>query len=164
MIGLAGLIIRVVEDQAPDGGQERVDVVISDTVPPVRVSKKTSIASCATSSTMRSGTRRRTSGSPSPSASTPMTSLSECETEDRGSIPTNETGSSTASTRSISPPLGRSAVSGWDLYLPARGGTTRGAYLARPIRAPGSVFAVRLPTAQGAERQTADIVSVVPSA
>ncbi|HET7928832.1 MAG TPA: HAMP domain-containing sensor histidine kinase, partial [Actinomycetota bacterium] len=35
-IGLAGLITRLVEDESYDDGRERVDVVISDTVPPVR--------------------------------------------------------------------------------------------------------------------------------
>src|SRR4029450_9331078 len=34
-IGLAGLISRVVEDEAHEDGRERIDVVISDTVPPV---------------------------------------------------------------------------------------------------------------------------------
>jgi signal transduction histidine kinase len=35
-IGLAGLITRLVEDEAYGDGRERIDVVISDTVPPVR--------------------------------------------------------------------------------------------------------------------------------
>ena len=35
-IGLAGLIARLVEDEAYGEGRERIDVVISDTVPPVR--------------------------------------------------------------------------------------------------------------------------------
>ena len=34
-IGLAGLISRVVEDEPHEDGRERIDVVISDTVPPV---------------------------------------------------------------------------------------------------------------------------------
>ena len=34
-IGLAGLISRMVEDEASGDGRERIDVVISDTVPPV---------------------------------------------------------------------------------------------------------------------------------
>ena len=107
MIGLAGLIIRIVEDEAPDGGQERVDVVISDKVPPVLGVEEDVyriVRNLIDNALKYSPTNER---SPSPSASTPTTSLSACGAKDRGSIPTNKTGSSTASIRSISPPLGR---------------------------------------------------------
>ena len=161
-IGLAGLITRLVEDEAYGDGRERVDVVISDTVPPVLGIEEDVyriLRNLIDNALKYSPANKRVTVTVGVDADDVVVRV-----HDRGPgiALTNETGSSTASTRSISRTHGESAVSGWGSISAARAAERLGAriWLDRSD-ASGSVFAVRLPTTDRTGRETADVVTVI---
>ena len=165
MIGLAGLIIRVVEDQAPDGGQERVDVVISDTVPPVLGVEEDVyriVRNLIDNALKYSPTNERVTVSVGVDADDVVIRVrdrgSGIDPDQRDRIFDRFYQVDQAATR-------QAGGAGRGPSICQRAAERLGAriWLDRSD-ASGSVFAVRLPTAQSAERQTADIVSVVASA
>ena len=164
MIGLAGLIIRAVEDQAPDDGQERVDVVISDKVPPVMGVEEDVyriVRNLIDNALKYSPTNERVTVSVGVDADDVVIRVrdrgSGIDPYQRDRIFDRFYQVDQSATRQV-------GGVGMGLYICQRAAERLGAriWLERSD-ASGSVFAVRLPTAQGAERQTADIVSVVAS-
>jgi signal transduction histidine kinase len=163
-IGLAGLISRVVEDQTPDGGQERVDVVISDTVPPVLGVEEDVyriVRNLIDNALKYSPTNERVTVSVGVDADDVVIRV-----HDRGTgIDPDQQDRIFERFYQVDQSATRQVGGvGMGLYICQRAAERLGAriWLDRSD-ASGSVFAVRLPTAESTERQTADIASVVAS-
>jgi signal transduction histidine kinase len=163
-IGLAGLISRVVEDQTPDGGQERVDVVISDKVPPVLGVEEDVyriVRNLIDNALKYSPTNERVTVSVGVDTDDVVIRVHDRGTgidpDQQDRIFDRFYQVDQSATRQI-------GGVGMGLYICQRAAERLGArvWLDRSD-ASGSVFAVRVPTTQGAERQTADIVSVAAS-
>ena len=164
-IGLAGLISRVVEDEAHEDGRERIDVVISDTVPPVLGIEEDVyriVRNLIDNALKYSPENQRVTVTVGVDADDVVVRVQDrgpgIDPDQRDRIFDRFYQVDQSATRQV-------GGVGMGLYICQRAAERLGAriWLDRSD-ASGSVFAVRLPTAQGAERQTADIVSVVPSA
>ena len=166
VIGLAGLIIRVVEDEAPDGGPERIDVVISDKVPPVLGVEEDVYR------IVRNLIDNALKYSPANERVTVTVSVGVdaddvvVRVHDRGSgIDPDQRDRIFDRFYQVDQSATRQVGGvGMGLYISQRAAERLGAriWLDRSD-ASGSVFAVRLPTAEGTEHETADIVTVVAS-
>jgi signal transduction histidine kinase len=163
-IGLAGLITRVVEDEAPDGGQERIDVVISDKVPPILGVEEDVyriVRNLIDNALKYSPTNERVTVSIGVDADDVVIRVQDrgsgIDPDQRDRIFDRFYQVDQSATRQV-------GGVGVGLYICQRAAERLGAriWLDRSD-ASGSVFAVRLPTAEGTERQTADIVTVVSS-
>jgi signal transduction histidine kinase len=161
MIGLAGLIIRAVEDQAPDDGHERVDVVISDKVPPVLGVEEDVyriVRNLIDNALKYSPTNERVTVSVGVDADDVVIRVrdrgSGIDPDQRDRIFERFYQVDQSATRQV-------GGVGMGLYICQRAAERLGArvWLDRSD-ASGSVFAVRLPTAQGTERQTGDMTVV----
>jgi len=164
MIGLAGLIIRVVEDEALDGGQERIDIMISDTVPPVLGVEEDVyriVRNLIDNALKYSPASERVTVSVGVDADDVVIRVrdrgSGIDPDQRDRIFDRFYQVDQSATRQV-------GGVGMGLYICQRAAERLGArvWLDRSD-ASGSVFAVRLPTAEGTERETADIVTVVAS-
>jgi two-component system phosphate regulon sensor histidine kinase PhoR len=163
-IGLAGLITRLVEDEAYGDGRERIDVVISDTVPPVPGIEEDVyriVRNLIDNALKYSAANERVTVTVGVDADDVVVRVHDrgpgIDPDQRDRIFDRFYQVDQSATRQV-------GGVGMGLYICQRAAERLGArvWLDRSD-ASGSVFAVRLPTAQGTERQTADIVTVVAS-
>ena len=133
-IGLAGLITRVVEDEAHGDGRERIDVVISDTVPPVLGIEEDVyriVRNLIDNALKYSPENQRVTVTVGVDADDVVVRVQRSRAGDR-SRPTRQDLRPLLPGRSIGHTASRWCRDG-PLYLPARRGTTGGAHLARPV-------------------------------
>ncbi len=163
-IGLAGLISRVVEDEAHEDGRERIDVVISDTVPPVLGVEEDVyriVRNLIDNALKYSPENQRVTVTVGVDADDVVVRVQDrgpgIDPDQRDRIFDRFYQVDQSDTRQV-------GGVGMGLYICRRAAERLGAriWLDRSD-ASGSVFAVRLPTADHAGHQTADIVTVIAS-
>ena len=163
-IGLAGLISRVVEDEAHEDGRERIDVVISDTVPPVLGNEEDVyriVRNLIDNALKYSAENQRVTVTVGVDADDVVVRVQDrgpgIDPDQRDRIFDRFYQVDQSDTRQV-------GGVGMGLYICRRAAERLGAriWLDRSD-ASGSVFAVRLPTAYNAGHQTADIVTVIAS-
>jgi signal transduction histidine kinase len=163
-IGLAGLISRVVEDEAHEDGGERIDVVISDRVPPVLGVEEDVyriVRNLIDNALKYSPENQRVTVTVGVDADDVLVRVQDrgpgIDPDKRDRIFDRFYQVDQSDTRRV-------GGVGMGLYICRRAAERLGAriWLDRSD-ASGSVFAVRLPTADHAGRQTADIVTVIAS-
>jgi two-component system, OmpR family, phosphate regulon sensor histidine kinase PhoR len=163
-IGLAGLISRVVEDEAHEDGRERIDVVISDTVPPVLGNEEDVyriVRNLIDNALKYSPENQRVTVTVGIDADDVVVRVQDrgpgIDPDQRDRIFDRFYQVDQSDTRQV-------GGVGMGLYICRRAAERLGAriWLDRSD-ASGSVFAVRLPTADHAADQSADIVTVIAS-
>ena len=161
-IGLAGLITRMVEDEAYGDGRERIDVVISDTVPPVLGVEEDVyriLRNLIDNALKYSPANQRVTITVGVDADDVVVRVHDrgpgIDADQRDRIFDRFYQVDQSDTRRV-------GGVGMGLYICRRAAERLGAriWLDRSD-ASGSVFAVRLPTADRREHQTADIVTVI---
>jgi two-component system OmpR family sensor kinase len=161
-IGLAGLISRVVEDEAHEDGRGRIDVVISDTVPPVLGIEEDVyriVRNLIDNALKYSPENQRVKVTVGVDADDVVVRVQDrgpgIDPDQRDRIFDRFYQVDQSDTRRV-------GGVGMGLYICRRAAERLGAriWLDRSD-ASGSVFAVRLPTADHAGRQAADIVTVI---
>jgi signal transduction histidine kinase len=161
-IGLAGLISRVVEDEAHEDGRGRIDVVISDTVPPVLGIEEDVyriVRNLIDNALKYSPENQRVKVTVGVDADDVVVRVQDrgpgIDPDQRDRIFDRFYQVDQSDTRRV-------GGVGMGLYICRRAAERLGAriWLERSD-ASGSVFAVRLPTADHKGRQTADIVTVI---
>ena len=165
VIGLAGLITRVVEDEAHGGGQERIDMVISDTVPPVLGIEEDVyriVRNLIDNALKYSPANQRVTVSVGVDADDVVVRVHDrgpgIDPDQRERIFDRFYQVDQSNTRRV-------GGVGMGLYICRRAAERLGGHIwLDRSDASGSVFAVRLPAAYGTGRQTADIVTVIASA
>jgi signal transduction histidine kinase len=163
-IGLAGLISRVVEDEAHEDGRERIDVVISDTVPPVLGNEEDVyriVRNLIDNALKYSPENQRVTVTVGVDADDVVVRVQDrgpgIDPDQRDRIFDRFYQVDQSDTRQV-------GGVGMGLYICRRAAERLGARLwLDRSDASGSVFAVRLPTADHAGSQTADIVTVIAS-
>jgi signal transduction histidine kinase len=163
-IGLAGLITRLVEDEAYGDGRRRIDVVISDTVPPVLGIEEDVyriLRNLIDNALKYSPASQRVTVTVGVDVDDVVVRVHDrgpgIAPEQRDRIFDRFYQVDQSDTRRV-------GGVGMGLYICRRAAERLGAriWLDRSD-ASGSVFAVCLPTAEGTQRQTTDIVTVVTS-
>jgi signal transduction histidine kinase len=163
-IGLAGLITRLVEEEAHVDGRERIDVVISDAVPPVLGIEEDVyriVRNLIDNALKYSPANQRVTVTVGVDADDVVVRVRDrgpgIDPDQRDRIFDRFYQIDQSDTRRV-------GGVGMGLYICRRAAERLGAriWLDRSD-ASGSVFAVCLPTAEGTQRQTTDIVTVVTS-
>jgi signal transduction histidine kinase len=164
-IGLAGLITRLVEDEAHGDGRERIDVVISDTVPPVLGIEEDVyriLRNLIDNALKYSPANQRVTVTVGVDADDVVVRVQDrgpgIASDQRDRIFDRFYQVDQSDTRRV-------GGVGMGLYICRRAAERLGAriWLDRSDTS-GSVFAVRLPTADRTRRETADVVTVIASA
>jgi signal transduction histidine kinase len=161
-IGLAGLITRLVEDEAYGDGRERIDVVISDTVPPVRGIEEDVyriLRNLIDNALKYSPENQRVTVTVGVDTDDVVVRVRDrgpgIDPDQRGRIFDRFYQVDQSDTRRV-------GGVGMGLYICRRAAERLGARIwLEESDASGSVFALRLPTADHAGRETADTVTVI---
>jgi signal transduction histidine kinase len=163
-IGLAGLITRLVEEEAHVDGRERIDVVISDAVPPVLGIEEDVyriVRNLIDNALKYSPANQRVTVTVGVDADDVVVRVRDrgpgIDPDQRDRIFDRFYQIDQSDTRRV-------GGVGMGLYICRRAAERLGARIwVDRSDASGSVFAVCLPTAEGTQRQTTDIVTVVTS-